>query len=220
MTRPLAHEQKQKRLLDLHDSFRQCRQCPNMTPPVILGRPVLSKIMLLGQAPGAREGALGRPFGWTAGKTLFQWFSSIGVTENTFRNSVYIAAVCRCFPGKANGGDRVPSKTEVASCTEWLKREMTLIEPELVIPVGRLAIATVTGLSNAPLHTIIGKNLEFEKAEKKVRVIALPHPSGLSAWHKTEPGKSLLRDALDRITQDEAWVETFPQVMPPNNTCA
>ena len=62
----------------------ECRLCPEMIPPVILGQPVQSEILLIGQAPGDREGALGRPFAWTAGKTMFKWFESIGITGSRF----------------------------------------------------------------------------------------------------------------------------------------
>ncbi|HEY1547317.1 MAG TPA: uracil-DNA glycosylase family protein, partial [Kofleriaceae bacterium] len=75
-----------------------------MIGPVVTGEPVMSPVMLVGQAPGIKEGPAGRPFAWTAGKTMFQWFSEIGLDEASFRSRVYMAAVCRCFPGKANGG--------------------------------------------------------------------------------------------------------------------
>jgi uracil-DNA glycosylase len=52
--------------------LRQCRTCPAMIPPVIVGEPVLTPLMSIGQAPGFHEGDVGRPFGWTAGRTLFK----------------------------------------------------------------------------------------------------------------------------------------------------
>ena len=56
-----------------------CRRCPSVVPPVVTGLPVMSEIYLLGQAPGVHEGRLGRPFAYTAGKTLFRWFARLGV---------------------------------------------------------------------------------------------------------------------------------------------
>jgi len=81
-----------------------------MRQPVVSGGAVVSKVMLVGQAPGDKEPVLGRPFAWTAGKTLFRWFfDAAGMSEQVFRSSIYMAAVCRCFPGKkTTGGDRVP----------------------------------------------------------------------------------------------------------------
>jgi uracil-DNA glycosylase len=70
-----------------------------MARPVVTGTAVVSPVMIIGQAPGPHEGELGRPFAWTAGKTMFGWFEQIGMTEAMFRRSVYMAAVCRCFPG-------------------------------------------------------------------------------------------------------------------------
>src|SRR5471030_1661025 len=79
-----------------------CTACPNMIGPVVHGPPIAVSIYLLGQAPGPHEGKIGKPFAWTAGKTLFRWFEEeMGVSEETFRERIYMSAVARCFPGKA-----------------------------------------------------------------------------------------------------------------------
>src|SRR5882724_11432443 len=136
-------------------------RCPRMHKPVVIGRPVVSRILLIGQAPGDKEPQLGRPFAWTAGKTLFKWFQSVlGWTEDETRNRLYFAAVCRCFPGKnRTGGDRVPAPDEIANCSDWLRREFALLRPQLVIPVGKLAIAQF--LPDAPLTETIGKRYQI-----------------------------------------------------------
>ena len=89
-------------------ALRACECCPRMHKPVVVGRTVTSKVLLVGQAPGDKEPKLGRPFAWTAGKTLFKWFNaSLGWPEDEVRDRIYFAAVCRCFPGKRpEGGDR------------------------------------------------------------------------------------------------------------------
>src|SRR3954447_13692562 len=100
-----------------------CHACPDMIGPVVSGVPVLSPVMLIGQAPGTKEGPAGKPFAWTAGKTMFKWFEDIGLDEDGFRSRIYMAAVCRCFPGKdpkGKGGDRVPAPDEVARCARHL----------------------------------------------------------------------------------------------------
>ncbi len=105
------------RLRTLQEELRGCRACPRMVGPVVVGRPVPSRILLIGPAPGPREGTLGRPFAWAAGRTLFRWFAGLGVDEETFRSRAYLAAVCRCFPGKTSaGGDRVPDRGEIERC--------------------------------------------------------------------------------------------------------
>lgn len=184
--------------------LRGCTLCPLMIGPVVTPAPVLSKVYLVGQAPGPHEGKFGKPFAWTAGKTLFRWFSTIGPDEEQFREMVFMAAVCRCFPGKAKaGGDRVPLPTEIAHCSSWMEREMQLLEPQLVIPVGRLAINQF--LPEAPLVDIIGKQFPAEKFGYKFDLIPLPHPSGASTWFKKEPGISLLAEALSLISKHPAW---------------
>src|SRR3954470_10084400 len=134
-------------LLAVHRELDACRACPNMIGPVVHGPPVLSKVFLVGQAPGPREGSFGRPFAWTAGRTLFRWFEeSMRIGEDDFRARIYMAAVARCFPGKTNGGgDRKPDPGEIAACRTYLEREIAILRPELVIPVGSLAITEVLG---------------------------------------------------------------------------
>lgn len=172
-----------------------------MHPKPVSGGPVLSKIMLVGQAPGVKEPILGRPFAWTAGKTLFSWFQKwCGLDEPAFRSSIYMAAVCRCFPGKnETGGDRVPSPAEIEHCRNWMDRELTILEPSLVIPVGKLAIQQF--LPPAKLTDWIGKEFTVERNGKKLTLIPLPHPSGASPWHRTEPGRTLLEGAMKRIAK-------------------
>jgi uracil-DNA glycosylase len=175
-----------------------------MGKPVVMGRPVASPVMLVGQAPGDKEPVMGRPFAWTAGKNLFKWFGSIGVDEEKFRSRVYMAAVCRCFPGKnPKGGDRVPSDAEIANCAPWMDQEIAMLHPKLIIPVGRLAIEQF--LEPAPLVEQIGKKRVVERGGHKADLIALPHPSGASTWYHVEPGRTLTKKALQLIERHPAW---------------
>jgi uracil-DNA glycosylase len=176
-----------------------------MIGPVVSGGAVVSPVMLIGQAPGIKEGPAGKPFAWTAGKTLFQWFAQLDMSEDQFRERVYMAAVCRCFPGKGKaGGDRVPSEDEIANCSRHMKSEIRMLEPRLVIPVGKLAIEQLFP-EIEKLTEVIGIKREAKMAGHRFDVIALPHPSGASTWHRTEPGKTLLVRALSLIAQHDAW---------------
>ncbi len=195
-----------KKALERHVArLRACTRCPHMHKPVVSGGAIVSKVMLVGQAPGDKEPIMGRPFAWTAGKTLFRWFhDATGLTEAEFRSRVYMAAVCRCFPGKkATGGDRVPSDEEIAKCSHWLHQELTLLKPELVIPVGRLAIAQFQEMTR--LDEMIGNPYRVSLAGQQFDMIPLPHPSGASPWHRMEPGKTLLRQALRKIARHPAF---------------
>jgi uracil-DNA glycosylase len=182
-----------------------------MHKPVVVGQPVLSPVLLVGQAPGDREPRLGRPFAWTAGKQLFKWFEPLGLSEPEFRECVYMAAVCRCFPGKhPKGGDRVPSPEEIANCRPWLQREITILRPRLIVPVGRLAIEQF--LPPRPLAQQIGAIVQVRVERRSIDLIALPHPSGASTWPRTEPGKSLTAAALRLIGEHPAFRELLPQI--------
>lgn len=176
-----------------------------MIGPVVSGGAVLSPVMLIGQAPGDKEGPAGKPFAWTAGKTLFKWFAELGLDEDAFRRRVYMAAVCRCFPGKnPKGGDRVPSPEEVARCGVHLAAEVKHLQPRLVLPVGKLAIAQVLpGFDQ--LAEVVGRKHRVTFHGVELDVVPLPHPSGASTWHRTEPGKTLLATALAEVERHEAW---------------
>lgn len=175
-----------------------------MHKPVVLGRPVMSRILLVGQAPGDKEPMLGRPFAWTAGKTLFRWFeSALGWDEETVRSRIYFAAVCRCFPGKnPKGGDRVPDETEIANCSEWLAQEVAILKPALILPVGKLAIGQF--LEFDALVSVVGKKWPLTYHGHRTEVIPLPHPSGASTWHYKDPGKTLLAEALRELAMHPA----------------
>jgi uracil-DNA glycosylase len=78
-----------------------------------------------------------------------------------------------------------------------MEREFTLLKPELILPVGKLAIGRF--LPMAPLTEMIGQTFTIEHAGRAIDVIPLPHPSGASPWHRIEPGITLLRRALKRV---------------------
>jgi uracil-DNA glycosylase len=185
-------------------ALKNCTLCPLMVGPVVSHHALLSKVYMIGQAPGPHEGSFGKPFAWTAGKTLFRWFSTIGLNEEQFRSLAYMAAVCRCFPGKTlSGGDRVPSPAEVANCSGWMAAEFKILQPQLVIPVGKLAIEQ--SLGKGQLVDVIGQKFEKTLFDVDCDVIPLPHPSGASTWFKKEPGISLLHQSLREISLHPAW---------------
>ena len=200
-------------------AVQACRQCPTMHPPPVTGQAVYSKVMLVGQAPGIKEPVLHKPFAWTAGKTLFAWFQeACGIDEATFRACVYMAAVCRCFPGKKPlGGDRVPSAVEITNCSRWLQAEMHLLTPALVIPVGKLAIAQF--MDYRTMETHIGQQVRCVYAGHRFDTIPLPHPSGASPWPRVEPGKMLLRNALRLIAAHTAMADLRSSASPTALSC-
>lgn len=185
-----------------------CRACPN-----VVGRPVTgpvegARILLVGQAPGPHEVEERRPFAYTAGRKLFGWFAQFGVDEKRFRESVFIAAVIRCFPGKGiGGGDRVPDPAEIANCAPHLDAEIAMVRPSLVIAVGTLASKQLLG--EAALSRVVGRVHRASRAGRTFDVIVLPHPSGRSTWLNKRAHAAMLEQSLRRIGEHEAFIETF-----------
>jgi len=167
-----------------------------------MSRAVGARVMLIGQAPGRVESEGGRPFSGRAGKTLFRWLARAGIDEATAREKIYISAVTRCYPGAhpSGRGDRVPSRQEQSGCSDWLENELRLIQPELLIPVGRLAIERF--LPPLPLSELIGTRRIVEHAGGRSLVIPLPHPSGASSWIHQDDNKALVDKAIGLIGRE------------------
>lgn len=155
--------------------------------------------MLVGQAPGKSELTDRRAFTGRAGRTLFRWLERAGLDEPTFRRDVYIAAITRCYPGPSPSGrgDRVPSPEEQARCAPWLDAELELIQPALIIPVGRLAIDRFLG--REPLDRLVGRVHASVVRGRTTSVIPLPHPSGASSWFNIPANRALLDRAIEHL---------------------
>jgi uracil-DNA glycosylase len=188
------------RLDDLHGKMRECRLCIkagyDIHPKAIFSGELGAQIMIIGQAPGITEVEAGRPFNAGSGTRLFQWLRDAGIDELSFRSEHYMTSVTKCFPGKAkNGtGDRVPSRAEQTLCRPFLDDEISLINPKLIFPIGRLAINLFFPAKDS-LANLIGK----EKMVDDRWIIPLPHPSGASRWHQLEENRLKIQHAIDLI---------------------
>ena len=184
----------------VHHQMRSCTLCVDeghdVVPKAIFTGNCGAKIMTVGQAPGITEVEAERPFNAGSGKRLFQWLGEAGIEENWFRSTQYMTSVTKCYPGRAKSGsgDRVPSRAEQKLCRPFLDQEMALANPELIIPIGKLAIEIFypRGLK---LTEIIG----MERQVDGRWVVPLPHSSGASRWHQIEANRALIRDAIDLI---------------------
>ena len=121
-----------------------------------------------------------------------------------------MAAVARCYPGKGkSSGDRLPDVLEIKNCSAHIKAELELFKPKLILAIGKLAIQQVMGEKeynpSKRLTDVVGKTFRVQYHGHDCDAICLPHPSGLSAWHKTEPGKTLLKQALALVVKHPAW---------------
>jgi uracil-DNA glycosylase len=105
--------------------------------------------LLVGEAPGAEEDRLGEPFVGQAGRLLDNMLAAIGLARG---ENVYIANVLKCRPP----GNRNPEAEEVARCTPFLERQIALIEPKIIVAMGRFAAQTLLG-GDATIASLRGR---------------------------------------------------------------
>ena len=105
--------------------------------------------LLIGEAPGAEEDRLGEPFVGQAGRLLDNMLAAIGLARG---ENVYIANVLKCRPP----GNRNPEPGEVAQCTPFLLRQIALIQPKIIVAMGRFAAQTLLG-SDATIASLRGR---------------------------------------------------------------
>ena len=110
----------------------------------------------------------------------------------------YCASVTRCYPGRPppGGATGTPSLREQELCEFWRDRELDLLRPQLIVPVGGLALRRLLGRTD--LTACIGERFDRDG----VAVVPLPHPSGASSWPNVPANRARLTRAL-ALVHDE-----------------
>lgn len=165
---------------------RGCMACPELvahrTQVVVGSTPAGARLLLLGEAPGAQEDAIGRPFVGRSGALLDQLLAEAGGR----REDVAVLNTLKCRPP----GNRPPSTAETTRCRPWTQRQLTLAVPQLVVALG--LSATRWFLGPTPLGRVRGVVQEIDG----FRVLPTYHPSAaLRGGPRGEPLR-LLRDDL------------------------
>lgn len=127
---------------------RKCSLCENRTQTVFGCGNRHAEWMIIGEAPGQQEDLQGQPFVGNAGLLLTEMLRAIGLS----REEVYIANILKCRPP----GNRDPKPEEVSSCRNYLKRQLDLIRPKIILAVGRIAAQTLLE-TEEPLSRLRGK---------------------------------------------------------------
>lgn len=187
-------------LSKLHREMRACRQCEkagySITPGAVFSGPASARLMIVGQAPGSTECETGRPFNGPSGTRLFDWLAQAGWEEALFRASQYMTAVTKCYPGRSpNGkGDRAPTRAEQKLCAPFLERELALVQPEIIVPVGSMAVRRFLG--SVRLTDVVGTVTERDDGRL---IVPLPHPSGVNLWLNREENQERVMQALEHL---------------------
>lgn len=178
--------------------------CEGDAAPVLSGDGT-EQAMLIGQAPGWREIETGIPFAWDAGKRLVGWLELAGIGAAEFRARWYVTSVGKCYPGRAPGSsvDRPPPPAEIARWSPFLREEVRLLAPRLVVLVGGLAHRFAFGPA-VRLDAIVGRRLSWDAAPSAT-VVALPHPSGASTWLNDPARVELWRQGIALVAG--AWAD-------------
>ncbi len=127
--------------------------------------------MLVGEAPGQQEDASGEPFVGPAGQLLDQMLAAIGVNR---RMDVFITNVLKCRPP----ANRDPSPEEVSRCEPYLKRQVDLVQPRLILVLGRFAAHSLLG-TDASLVSLRGVVHSYASAAGPIPLVVTYHPAYL-----------------------------------------
>ena len=129
-------------LAELREQALACVQCPNLVASrkqVVFGvGNETADLMFVGEAPGADEDAQGEPFVGKAGQLLTKIIQTMGLS----RDEVYIANILKCRPDtpRQRSGNRPPTVEEMNTCSPWLHRQIDLIEPRIIVALGKTAV--------------------------------------------------------------------------------
>lgn len=151
---------------DAVKSCNKCKLCSTRTNTVFGVGNENADIMFIGEGPGADEDREGEPFVGKAGKLMNQAFLGLGIS----REKVYIANIVKCRPPN----NRNPEKDEAEACLNYLRKQVVLIKPKIVVLLGSVALKNILG-ENYGITASRGKWIE----KKGIMYMPTFHPAAL-----------------------------------------
>ena len=158
--------EKRKELLEVSRQIENCKRCSlykSANHPVPGEGNPEAEVVFIGEAPGFNEDARGRPFVGNAGKYLDSLLAKVGIK----RENIYITNVVKHRPPE----NRDPSFSEIAACSAWLELQLKIINPKIVVTLGRHGLARF--LPNTKIGDVHGKPF---RAEGMV-ILPMYHPA-------------------------------------------
>jgi len=203
---------------ELHQSIYNCILCKTLGKEVHRIQPkwdenkksknIQKWAMIIGQAPGITEEKKSElvqkktgpgekiPFSGKAGQQFKHWFTIENIDYKLIFENSLITSLTKCYPGKAKIGDRKPDMTETKLCEPFLLKQIELVNPKLIIPIGKQSIDWFfPEKKNKPLSEKIG----YLSKWKNYDILCLPHPSPLSAIIKKVDIKEKISNAIKII---------------------
>lgn len=161
------------------DGCVKCKLCENRKNIVFGVGNKNADIMFIGEGPGADEDLQGIPFVGKAGKLMNEAFKGLGIK----RDDVYIANIVKCRPPL----NRDPESDETESCMDYLRNQVMLVKPKIIVLLGRIALQNVIGkecsITKMRGHWIENKGIKY-----------------MPTWHPA----ALLRDENKKL---EFWID-------------
>jgi len=168
----MAKKEEMKIVTDLIKECKRCSLYKSRKNPVNGFGSLDSKVVFIGEAPGRNEDFQGKPFVGRAGKILDDLLKSI----NLERSKVFIGNILKCRPPN----NRNPLKKEIDSCTDYLDKQLKIIKPKIIAPLGNFSsiyILNKYGFKAEKISKIHGKVFEKNTSFGSLKIIPLFHPA-------------------------------------------
>lgn len=167
----------------LSDEIVNCTQCslhklmPTGCRPVPGFGPLNAKIAIVGESLNYDGSILEQPLVGQAGQLLDKILKESGLV----RSELYLTNVVKCRPTDNGQKNRKASKEEIKSCKDWLFKELFLIKPKVIVPMGIIATNTILNLKNTTMELVVGCQGKFQFGVGGQQALVFPsyHPSFL-----------------------------------------
>ena len=168
----MSKEEDMEKITESVENCRKCNLWKTRKNPVVGAGSIDSEILFVGEAPGYNEDLQGCPFVGRAGKILDELLESVELK----RDDVYIANILKCRPPD----NRNPLKTEIESCTEYLNKQIEIIQPKIILPLGNFACSYIFekfSLKYDKISNVHGKVFQMNTLMGTIRIIPFYHPA-------------------------------------------
>ena len=201
-------EHKQKAVYELNEVIKNCKRCRLYLTRtnVLCGEGNLrTRLMLIAQAPGDSEDREGRMFIGPSGKVLNELLNETGVS----RDEIYMTNLIKCRLPKY----RRPKQDEIETCSRFLEKEIALIDPEVIVPLGYYSSRYVLKRYNI---SIPEAKAEFPGLYGRIflgqnqKIFPLPHPASLLYNKSFKPGTVEKYGKLKVLSQECKWFPVCP----------